>query len=130
DIHDIVQEYDKFISGTIVQEFERPGDKNFYELRRKITIKNGNSLIQYKAFEIGSGEPTEIPITRFNVLFDKNYVEKEIKPYEVMINVDSGQDFFKDSRKLLNAEMEVFNTIEEEIEKTKTRIATSQHYQT
>lgn len=130
DIHDIVQEYDKFISGIIVQEFERPGDKNFYELRRKITIKNGNSLIQYKAFEIGSGEPTEIPITRFNVLFDKNYVEKEIKPYEVMINVDSGQDFFKDSRKLLNAEMEVFNTIEEEIEKTKTRIATSQHYQT
>lgn len=130
DIHDIVQEYDKFISGTIVQEYERPGDKNHYELRRKITIEDGYSLIKYEAYEIGNGEPKKILISTFNVLFDKDYEEQELKPYEVMINVDTGQDFFKDSRKILVAEMEVFNTIEEEIEKTKTRIATSQHYQT
>ena len=128
DIHDIEQEYDKFISGTIIQEYEKEDSK--YELRRTIRIKDGNSLITYKAFECEAGKTVEIPLTRFNRMLDKNYEEQELKPYEVMINVDIGQDFFKDSRKLLVAEMEVFNTIEEEIEKTKTRIATSQHYQT
>ena len=47
-----------------------------------------------------------------------------------MVNIDTGQDFFRDSVKLLNEEMQVINTIAEEVEKTKTRIATSQHYQT
>ena len=50
-------------------------------------------------------------------------------PYEVIVNIDIGQDFFKDSIKFLNEEMEVYNTLCEEIEKTKTRIATTQHYQ-
>ena len=130
DIHDIVQEYDKFLSGTIIQEYEKKGLKEHFELHRKIKIQDGNSLIEYRAYEVGSGEPKEIPISRFNALFKKEYEQNELKPYEVMINVDAGQDFFKDSRKLLAAEMEVFNTISEEIEKTKTRIATSQHYQT
>lgn len=132
DIHDIVQEYDKFISGTIIQEYESPirNDDKIYILKRKITIKNGSSLITFKAFEKGKGDAIEIPLQRFNTLFNKAYETQELKPYEVMINVDLGQDFFKDSRKLLNAEMQIFNTIVEEIEKTKTRIATSQHYQT
>lgn len=132
DIHDIVQEYDKFISGTIIQEYESPirNDDKIYILKRKITIKNGSSLINFKAFEKGKGDAIEIPLKRFNTLFSKSYETQELKPYEVMINVDLGQDFFKDSRKLLNAEMQIFNTIVEEIEKTKTRIATSQHYQT
>ena len=132
DIHDIVQEYDKFRSGTIVQEYDSPNQKDnkVYLLKRNIKIVNGSSLITYKAFEKGKGEAEEIPLSRFNTMFDKNYEPREIKPYEVMINVDIGQDFFKDSRKFLYAEMDVFNTIVEEIEKTKTRIATSQHYQT
>ena len=132
DIHDIVQEYDKFKSGTIVQEYDSPipHDEKTYILKRKIEIANGNSLITFKAFEKGKGEKVEIPLARFNALFDKDYEERELKPYEVMINIDIGQDFFKDSRKFLYAEMDVFNTIVEEVEKTKTRIATSQHYQT
>lgn len=132
DIHDIVQEYDKFRSGTIVQEYDSPNPKDdkVYLLKRNIKIVNGSSLITYKAFEKGKGEAEEIPLSRFNAMFDKEYEPREIKPYEVMINVDIGQDLFKDSRKFLYAEMDVFNTIVEEIEKTKTRIATSQHYQT
>lgn len=132
DIHDIVQEYDKFRSGTIVQEYDSPNpkDEKTYLLKRNIKIINGNSLITYKAFEKGKGEAQEIPLSRFNAMFDKEYEPREIKPYEVMINVDIGQDFFKDSRKFLYAEMDIFNTIVDEIEKTKTRIATSQHYQT
>ncbi len=132
DIHDIVQEYDKFRSGTIVQEYDSPNPKDdkVYLLKRNIKIVNGNSLITFKAYEKGKGEAEEIPLSRFNAMFDKEYEPREIKPYEVMINVDIGQDFFKDSRKFLYAEMDVFNTIVEEIEKTKTRIATSQHYQT
>ena len=132
DIHDIVQEYDKFRSGTIVQEYDSPNPKDdkTYLLKRNIKIVNGSSLITYKAFEKGKGEAQEIPLNRFNAMFDKEYEPREIKPYEVMINVDIGQDFFKDSRKFLYAEMDVFNTIVEEVEKTKTRIATTQHYQT
>ena len=132
DIHDIVQEYDKFRSGTIIQEYDSPihGEDKTYLLKRKIDIVNGNSLITFRAYEKGKGDIQEIPLARFNNLFNKQYLPKEIKPYEVMINVDIGQDFFKDSRKFLNAEMDIFNTIVEEIEKTKTRIATSQHYQT
>lgn len=132
DIHDIVQEYDKFRSGTIVQEYDSPNPKDdkTYLLKRNIKIVNGSSLITYKAYEKGKGEAQEIPLSRFNAMFDKEYEPREIKPYEVMINVDIGQDFFKDSRKFLYAEMDVFNTIVEEVEKTKTRIATTQHYQT
>lgn len=131
DIHDIVQEYDKFRSGTIVQEYDSPNpkDEKTYLLKRNIKIVNGSSLITYKAYEKGKGEAQEIPLSRFNAMFDKEYEPREIKPYEVMINVDIGQDFFKDSRKFLYAEMDVFNTIVEEVEKTKTRIATTQHYQ-
>lgn len=132
DIHDIVQEYDKFISGTIIQEYDSPVPKEdkIYILKRVIKIVNGNSLIKFTAYEKSKGEAEEIPLERFNALFDKDYEAQELKPYEVMINVDIGEDFFKDSRKLLNAEMQVFNTIVEEVEKTKTRIATTQHYQT
>lgn len=132
DIHDIVQEYDQFISGTIIQEFDSPNSKEEkkYILKRKIKIIDNNSIIKFKAFEKGKGEPIEIPLKRFNALFEKDYEPIKLIPYKVMINVDVGEDFFKDSRKLLNAEMDIFNTIVDEIEKTKTRIATSQHYQT
>ena len=43
-------------------------------------------------------------------------------PYYPIINIDIGQDFFKDSEKFLNEEMHIFNTLADEIkEKTKTR---------
>lgn len=129
DIHDLVQKYDKVLKGTIVQEFET--DKEEYELRREIEINEGTSIVKFKAFRIKDNKDY-IPITldEFNSKFDTDYIPIYNLPYEVLINIDIGQDFFKDSENLLNEEMEIFNTINEEVEKTKTRIATTQHYQT
>jgi hypothetical protein len=129
DIHDIVQVFDQFKEGTIVQEYEL--DKDIFELHRHITITgDGTSTVEYKAYIIESDKPREITIDKFNSLFGTEYEKIENKPYEVVVNIDTGQDFFKDSKKLLTEEMLVINTIAEEVEKTKTRIATSQHYMT
>lgn len=129
DIHDLVQKYDKVLKATIVQEFET--DKEEYELKREIEINEGTSIVKFKAFRIKDNKDY-IPITldEFNSKFDTDYIPIYNLPYEVLINIDIGQDFFKDSENLLNEEMEIFNTIIEEVEKTKTRIATTQHYQT
>ena len=129
DIHDIKQVFDQVQEATIVQEFET--EENDYELRRKITIVgNGTSIIEYRAFiEDKKDDYREIRLDQFNSIFGTEYEPIENKPYEVLINIDIGQEFFKDSEKLLNEEMVVINTIADEIEKTKTRIVTSQHYQ-
>ena len=128
DIHDIKQVFDQVQEATIVQEFET--EENDYELRRKITIVgNGTSIIEYKAFIKDNDRYREISIDKFNSLFGTEFEKIENKPYEVLINIDIGHEFFKDSEKLLNEEMVVINTIADEIEKTKTRIVTSQHYQ-
>lgn len=129
DIHDIKQVFDQIQEATIVQDFET--EENDYELRRKITIVgNGTSIIEYRAFvEDKKDDYREIRLDQFNSIFGTEYEPIENKPYEVLINIDIGQDFFKDSEKLLNEEMVVINTIADEIEKTKTRIVTSQHYQ-
>ena len=129
DIHDIKQVFDQIQEATIVQEFET--EENDYELRRKITIVgNGTSIIEYRAFiEDKKDDYREIRLDQFNSIFGTEYEPIENKPYEVLINIDIGQEFFKDSEKLLNEEMVVINTIADEIEKTKTRIVTSQHYQ-
>lgn len=129
DIHDLVQTFDEVQEATIVQEFHTDTDE--YELRRHIIIVgDGTSIIEYRAFRIDRDDTVQISIERFNELFGTEYEKVENKPYEVLVNIDTGQDFFRDSVKLLNEEMVVINTIAEEIEKTKTRIATSQHYQT
>ena len=129
DIHDLVQVFDEVKEATIIQEYEY--DKDIYELHRKIYINgDGTSLIEFKAFIREKEKIRPISIEKFNSLFDTEYSSVENKPYEVLINIDTGRDFFRDSKKLLNEEMEVINTIAEEIEKTKTRIATSTHYQT
>lgn len=129
DIHDLVQKYDKVLKGTIVQEFET--DKEEYELRREIEINEGTSIVKFKAFRIKDNKDyIPISLDEFNSKFDTDYIPIYNLPYEVLINIDIGQDFFKDSENLLNEEMEIFNTINEEVEKTKTRIATTQHYQT
>lgn len=129
DIHDIKQVFDQVQEATIIQEFE--ANDTEYELRRKITIVgNGTSIIEYKAFEkTRDNKYIEIKLETFNRIFGTEYEKIENKNYEVLINLDIGQDFFKDSQKLLNEEMIVINTIADEIEKTKTRIITSQHYQ-
>lgn len=129
DIHDLVQVFDQVKEATIIQEFVNGKDR--YELHRKITIPgNGTSIVEFKAFIDERGKLREIALNKFNALFNTDYESVEDKPFEVLINVDTGQDFFKDSKKLLSEEMVLLNTIAEEVEKTKTRIATSEHYAT
>lgn len=129
DIHDLVQVFDQVKEATIVQEYESGDDK--FELHRKIYINgNGTSTVKFKAYINENGKLREISLNKFNAMFDTKYEPIENKAYEVLVNIDTGQDFFRDSKKLLNEEMVLINTLAEEIEKTKTRIATSQHYQT
>lgn len=128
DIHDIIQKYDKIISGTIIQEFETT--ENEYELHRHIEMENGITYMTFKAYVIDAkGKLVPIDLASFNKRTGNDYLPKYVLPYEVLINIDIGQEFFKDSKKLLNQEMEVLNTFADEIEKTKTRIVTSEHYQ-
>ena len=128
DLHDLVQRYDKVMSATLKQEFDT--NKEDYELQRHIKINNGTSTIQFEAYQVKNNKDyIPISIEKFNSLFGTDYKPIYNVPYEVLINIDIGQEFFKDSEKLLNEEMEIFNTIVEEVEKTKTRIATTQHYQ-
>ena len=129
DIHDLVQVFDQVKEATIKQEYFY-GDE-CYELHRHITIVgNGTSIIKFTAFRDNKGKLERIQLSQFNQLFNTEFEEIENKPYEVLINIDTGQEFFKDSKKLLNEEMVLINTIAEEVEKTKTRIATSEHYAT
>ena len=129
DIHNLVQRYDKIISCDIIQDFE--GDNYDFSLKRHIEIEDGNSVVSYTAFrkEKRANKWDEIPIELFNKINGTDYQRIYELPYEPIINIDIGQDFFKDSVKFLNEEMEVYNTLCEEVQKTKTRIATSQHYQ-
>ena len=127
DLHDIEQVFDQVKKATIIQEFET--EKNKYELHREIELPGNNtSIIKFKAFIDDNGKLREISISKFNEIFNTEYESIENKPYEVLINIDTGEDFFRDSKKLLNEEMALINTIAGEVEKTKTRIATSEHY--
>ncbi|MBQ5475433.1 MAG: hypothetical protein IIT65_12265 [Lachnospiraceae bacterium] len=127
DLHDIEQVFDQVKKATIIQEFET--EKNRYELHREITLPGNNtSIIKFTAYIDDNGKLREISLGKFNEIFGTEYEAVENKPYEVLINIDTGEDFFRDSKKLLNEEMELMNTIASEIEKTKTRIATSEHY--
>ena len=129
DIHNLVQVFDQVKEATIIQEFETERDS--FELHRRIMINgDGTSTIEFKAYIIEESKLREITIDRFNKIFDTEYERVENKPYEVLINIDTGQDFFRDSKKLLNEEMVLINTLAEEIEKTKTRIVSSEHYMT
>lgn len=128
DIHNLVQKFDKVISGTIIQEYDT--SEETYELHRNIVIDNGITYMTMEAYKIDSkSKLIPIDLSTFNYRTGNDYLAKYILPYEILINIDIGQDFFKDSKKFINEEMEVFNTIADEIEKTKTRIVTSQHYQ-
>lgn len=130
DIHNLVQRYDKVYSCDIIQDFE--GKEEEYSLKRHIEMRDGNTELTYIAYIKGKKEKEwhEISIEKFNAIQKTEYKKVYELPYEVLINIDLGQDFFKDSIKFLNEEMEIYNTLAEEIQKTKTRIVTSQHYQT
>ena len=129
DIHNLVQRYDKIISCDIVQDFE--GKENDYCLVRHIELEDGNTTLSFKAYrkEKDRGEWRDIPLSQFNEIMKTDYQPVYELPYEVLINIDIGQDFFKDSVKFLNEEMEIFNTLSKERSKTETRIAATQHYQ-
>lgn len=129
DIHDLVQVFDQVKEATIIQEYCNGNDR--YELHRHIVIVgDGTSIVEFSAYIDEKGKLREIQLSQFNRLFQTEFEKVENKPYEVLVNIDTGQDFFKDSKKLLAEEMVLLNTITEEIEKTKTRIATSEHYAT
>lgn len=129
DIHNLVQKYDKVYSCDIIQDFE--GKEFDYALKRHIEMEDGNTEIVFTAYkrEKNHGEWQEMSLQAFNEINDTEYKRVYELPYEVLINIDTGQDFFKDSIKFLNEEMEVYNTLCEEVQKTKTRIATTQHFQ-
>ena len=131
EIYDLKQRYDKLLSCTLIQDFKDISDKYDYMLKRFIEIKNGQTILKFRAFEKSKrgGDYVPISIQKFNELTDNDYLDNYILPYEAIINIDLGTNFFKDSEKLLNEEMVIINTIAEEIEKTKTRIVTTQHYQ-
>ena len=129
DIHNLVQKYDKIYSCDIIQDFE--GKEYDYCLKRHIEIEDGNTELKFTAYkrEKNRGEWQPISLQTFNDINNTEYEKVYELPYEVLINIDIGQDFFKDSVKFLIEEMEIFNTLCQEREKTKTRIATTQHFQ-
>ena len=129
DIHNLVQKYDKVYSCDIIQDFK--GKEFDYALKRHIEMEDGKTEIVFTAYkrEKQRGEWQEMSLQAFNEINGTEYQRVYELPYEVLINIDTGQDFFKDSIKFLNEEMEVYNTLCEEVQKTKTRIATTQHFQ-
>lgn len=128
-IFDLVQKFDKVYSCTLIECTETPDAK--LELHRHIVLENGKSYIELQAYTIDKFN-REIPISinQYNNIVGTEYLDKYILPYEVIINIDAGQEFFKDSKKLIIEEMNILNVIADEVEKTRTRIATTQHYQT
>ena len=129
DIHNLVQRYDKIISCEIIQDFET--SENLYSLHRYIKLEDGNTIMNIKAFRIDkrTKHEIEIDLRQFNNIFGTDYKRVYELPYEKIVNIDIGQDFFKDSIKLLNEEVEIYNILCKEMQKTQTRIATTQHYQ-
>lgn len=132
DIANLVQIYDKVKSCDLIQDFDEISDKMDYQLIRHIEINEGKSTIQFIAYEKSKKgkDWVKMQMANFNKLMNTEYKDFYDLDYEVMVNVDIGEDFFKDSHKLLNEEMEVINTLADEIRKTKTKVATTQHFQT
>ena len=128
-LHNLEQKYDKIIRCDIIHDYDLDEIKLY--LQRHIEIKNGNSIITMKAFERQKNDKEwyQIKLERFNKLTGNQYKSVYNLPYEPIVNIDCGQDFFKDSEKFINEEMHIFNTFAGEIEKTKTRVITTQHYQ-
>ena len=124
-IFDLKQKFDKIYSCVIVEE------EGNLSLHRIIKMENGKTYLKFKAYEKDkNGKDVEITLTRYNSLMDTDYKPQYILGYEVLINIDCGQDFFRDSKRLLLECTRIMDILNDELEKTRTRIATSQHYQT
>lgn len=124
-IFDLVQKFDKIYSCTII---EQEGKLNLY---RHIQIEDGKTYLTFEATETDNyGKETKISLSKYNSIMKTEYKPKYVLGYEVLINIDCGQDFFKDSKKLLLECMQIMDILNDELEKTKTRIVTSTHYQT
>jgi hypothetical protein len=128
EIHNLVQKYDKIYSCDIITDY----DELDYSLKKHIEQKeDGTSIIKISAYEKvkNKDEYVEISLGLFNSKTGSDYKAIYNLPYHPLVNIDVGQEFFKDSEKFLNEEMKIFNVFAEEIDKTKTRIVTTQHYQ-
>ena len=128
-IHNLVQKYDKIISCDVIQDYE--GKENIYSLTRHIEQKDdGTTLMTMSAYEKDdqNKEWLPMPLWKFNEVTGNEYKDVYNLPYHPIINIDIGQDFFKDSEKFIVEEMKIFNIFAEELDKTKTRIVTTQHY--
>lgn len=130
EIFDLVQVYDKVKHCVIKREYDV--EDTTYRLDKVIDMNKGKSTMKLFAYEINKkNEPIPISIELFNAKTGEEY-DKDVYdlPYEILINIDCGREFFKDSKKLLIEEVKILNVLADEIEKTRTRIATSQHFQT
>ena len=100
DLHNLKQKYDKIYSCDIIQDFET--DKNLYSLNRHIEQKeDGTSIITMNAFEKIKGRKDEwikIELSRFNSITGSDYKRVYNLPYHPLVNIDVGQEFFKDSK--------------------------------
>ena len=124
-IFDLVQKFDKVYSCRIVEQ------EGNIELHRIIKIEDGKTYLTLKAYEVDEyGKQREMSIAKYNSKMGTEFKSQYILGYEVLINIDCGQDFFRDSRKLLLECMRIMDILNDELEKTRTRIATTQHYQT
>lgn len=124
-IFDLKQKFDKIYSCRIIEE------EGNLALHRIIQIEDGKSYITLEAYEMDKyGKQTKISISKYNQLMGTEFKAKYILGYEVLINIDCGQDFFRDSKKLLTECMRIMDILNDELEKTRTRIATTQHFQT
>lgn len=125
EVFNLVQKFDKVYSCTLI---EQSGNLS---LHRDIRIEEGKSYIRLKAYETDNyNKEHEISITKYNSLMKTEYKSQYILGYEVIINIDCGQEFFRDSKKLLLECMRIMDILNDELEKTRTRIVTTQHYQT
>jgi len=127
-LFNLVQKFDKIYSCTIVQEDEVAGRK--LVLYRDIKLEDGKSFITLRAAEMDKYNKEEaITINKYNSLMGTDYKSQYILGYEVIINLDLGQDFFRDSKKLLIECTRIMDILNDELEKTRTRIATTNHFQ-
>lgn len=124
-IFDLKQKFDKVYHAVIIEENDN------LILHRIIDIENGKTYLKFEAYERDEkGKETKITLAKYNALMDTDFKPQYILNYEVLINIDCGQDFFRDSKKLLLECMRIIDILNDELEKTRTRIATTQHYQT
>ena len=131
-IHNLVQKYDRLYECDIITDFKDRGEIKYSLNRHLKQNDDGTSVLKLTAFEKvkNKNEWVKIDLSTLNRVIGADYKPMYNLPYHPLINIDIGQDFFKDSEKFLKEEMIIFNTLCEEIDKTKTRIVTSQHYQT